>query len=53
MKRKNTGGRSRDQFHIPGSDFNFTLEEVVEIIDPSTNKVNGRATLRELLEKFG
>ena len=52
MTRKNNGGRS-PKFHFPRSDFDFTLEEVVEIIDPATNQVNGEMTLRSLLEKFG
>ena len=53
MKRKNNGGRSRDLLHFPGSDFNFTMEELVEIIDPSTNRITGTTRLRDLLEKFG
>jgi hypothetical protein len=52
MRKKNNGGRSH-LFHIPGTPSNFTLDETVEIIDPSTHEINGRMTIRKLLEKFG
>lgn len=52
MRKKSNGGREH-LFHMPGYDFNFTLDEVVEIIDPSTHQINGRMKIRDLLEKFG
>lgn len=40
-------------FHIPGTDFNLELDDTLEIIDPTTRRVNGRMSMRDIMKKFG
>ena len=64
-KHARRGGREH-LFHLPGSGMNLTLDDLMngngkkprgnremEVIDPRTNQIIGRMSVRDLLRKFG